>query len=117
MGGYATARGYDEYIANTDNALVLNAELRMPPTAVASRLGFSGIDDALVFNAFVDFGLGANRHPLDGEPSSQRLLGIGAGLRYTVSQYLTLRGDYGCALEDAPDGKSGRFHLGAMVSY
>lgn len=111
LGGYDTVRGYQERDFLSDNALCANAELRAPKISFFRR-------DALVFLAFSDFGYGANFDSELGSQKSQYLWSAGAGLRYQIAPYFSVRADYGMQIHHI-FGKSslGRFHLGGSLSY
>jgi len=122
FGGYDTIRGYDTRVANGDDGYIISTELRTPPMGL---LKFSHINkvkdvpDRLQFLYFLDYGRAINRDPQQGELRSTQLLGTGAGLRYSIASYLTVRSDYGWQLLDAETSRrvASRWQLGAVLSY
>lgn len=118
IGGFGTVRGYDERIINADQAFLASAELRSPTFAPLRAMGVKKANDQLQFLAFVDYGIAGNKHLLPDERSSQQLLSVGPGLRYSVNDWLTLRLDYGFALKSSDTGSDdSRIHLSATISY
>jgi len=120
LGGYATVRGYDEREANGDEGFLLSTEVATPPVSLANLVGLKKVKDQLQFLAFVDYG-GTNLHqvtPADVNPTTN-LLGIGPGLRYAITPYLSLRFDYGFQMIDTgfDNRHNSRAHLGVLVSY
>ena len=115
FGGYDSIRGYDTRVLNSDIGLIFSNELRTPPM---SLLG-SKAGDKFQLLAFADYGLAKNKRPLPGERSSRELLGVGPGLRYTISTHLSVRADYGWQLHnvEADRRAASRWHLGAVLSY
>jgi hemolysin activation/secretion protein len=114
LGGYNTVRGYNERVFNVDNVFCANLEIRTPPVSLFKRA-----KNSLLFLAFLDYGIGHYLHPMEGQPGTQYLLGIGPGVRYNIEQYLSLRADYGFALKhiEGISKKLGEFHLGGVLSY
>jgi len=68
---------------------------------------------------FWDYGAGFNHTLLVGEPDETPLSSLGAGLRYTINTYVSVRFDYGFQLLstvfDSDHGS--RSDLGVVVSY
>ncbi|OGN65117.1 MAG: hypothetical protein A3E80_00920 [Chlamydiae bacterium RIFCSPHIGHO2_12_FULL_49_9] len=113
LGGYDTVRGYDERVYNSDSAVCVNLEIRSPPRHFSSTR-----KDALTILAFFDYGFGHNRDMGDGVPSSQYLMGVGPGIRYTYSPFVSARIDYGFNLHSVfGDSHSGRVHVGITAGY
>ncbi|MBX7067444.1 MAG: BamA/TamA family outer membrane protein [Parachlamydiales bacterium] len=114
LGGYDTVRGYDERELNVDNALCANLELGASPIEF-QKWG----KHRLKFLAFIDYGLGNNVSRLKNEPFTRYLLGVGGGLRYTISEYFSSRLDYGFKLHKLPFGDTslGKLHVGMILSY
>lgn len=119
LGGYDTIRGYDTRVVNADQGFILSNELRTPPLSLLPRLGLKKVQDKLQFLSFFDYGSGRIRDPLVGEPSETILAGIGMGLRYAVSSYLSFRMDYGWQLHNAEVARqyASRSHIGLVLSY
>jgi hemolysin activation/secretion protein len=120
LGGYETVRGYDEREANGDNGFLLSTEVATPPVSIAQLFHNDDIKDQLQFFGFVDYG-GTSLHQVtdsDSNPDTN-LLGVGPGLRYVITPYLSLRFDYGFQLINTGfgTGKHGRGDIGVLVSY
>ncbi|NDE85435.1 MAG: ShlB/FhaC/HecB family hemolysin secretion/activation protein, partial [Verrucomicrobia bacterium] len=118
LGGYNTVRGYDERVANGDNAWVVNVEFRTPPGSIAKIFGNQEIDDRLQFLAFWDYGFVGFSNPSPGQTSTY-LMGIGPGLRYSIDRYVSVQFDWGFQLKQAPPGSKAndRAELSATISY
>ena len=67
----------------------------------------------------MDCGIAINKRRLAGEDYQKTLLGIGPGVRYGISPYLSFRVDYGWQLVNAEVTRRvpSRWHLGLIVSY
>lgn len=121
FGGYDTVRGYDTRVYNADSGYLITAELRAPSLPALSALpALERVADRWQLLGFVDYGAGRNHLRLPGEASQTRLLGAGPGLRYTISQYLSLRADYGWQLLDEAEAArryASRSHIGLVVRY
>lgn len=120
LGGYATVRGYDEREANGDNGFLVSTEVATPPVSLTQFFGKNGLKDQLEFLGFVDYG-GVSQHqstPSTFNPNSN-LLGVGPGLRYVISPYVSVRFDYGFQLIDTgfDNRHNSRAHIGVLVSY
>jgi outer membrane protein assembly factor BamA len=138
-GGLYTVRGYDESIAAGDTLLVFSAEYRfhLPrvfeidpdpwkhqifgrPFRVARQEVYSRPDWDLILRGFVDVGHVIVEDPVAsiGE-KNQTLVGTGVGVELQVLRNLTVRCDYGIALEDAGPDKAGnqRIHFVATILY
>ncbi len=120
LGGYETVRGYEEREVNGDNGYLLSSELATPPVSIFEALGLPKIKDQLQFIGFIDYG-GTSLHdetPADINPNTN-LLGVGPGLRYVITPYLSFRFDYGWQLIQTGFGDSehSRGHVGVVVSY
>jgi hemolysin activation/secretion protein len=128
LGGYATARGYEERESNTDQGWFLSNELRSPPFSVGSLLKKK---DRMQLLAFWDYGVGENKDLGQDEDPHILFHSVGCGLRYTVNRYFSLRFDYGWQLADSgqdrtpstgpgDDGRRrqrSRAHIGAVASF
>ena len=135
MGGYATARGYEEREGNGDQGYLISNELRTPPFSV---LGFlskedpdaqtsilhparktAPLEEKIQLLAFWDYGQVSNVELLSGEDAHIVFSSVGVGIRYSLSRHLALRFDYGWQLMDtglgSPDNSRG--HLGVTATY
>ena len=124
IGGYSTVRGYEEREANGDKGFSVTAELRTPSLKVLGRSPKTKLDDQLQFLVFYDYGQVEDVNPSAAEQDQRRdLESVGAGLRYTMSRYLSLRLDYayrivGSGVKDATGEDTGsRVHIGLTLSY
>ena len=119
VGGYNTVRGYDEREANGDEGYLFSTELRIPPISPGSLLGLSNAGDQFQILGFWDYGVAENRILLLGEDPSVILSGVGPGMRYSISPYLSLRADYGYQLKDSGNNlrHNSRWHVGIVLSY
>lgn len=117
LGGYSTVRGYAERVVNGDNAFCGNLEIKSPEFRVAG-LWFPAFNDSLSFLGFVDGGYAWFNEEVKDTPIDQALLGVGPGVRYSVSSYFTSRLDVGFPLLDvAKDSGNPRLHFNAILSY
>ena len=120
FGGYDSIRGYDTRVVNSDLGVIVSNELRTPPVSLLGLAGVKSASDKLQLLVFADYGLAKNKDLLPGEKARTRLLGVGPGLRYTISSHLSVRADYGCQLiNDSDLGRksASRWHLGVVLSY
>lgn len=121
FGGFDSIRGYDTRVFNSDSGFIVTAEIRSPGLRGLSALpAVEGFPDKWQMLAFVDYGAGRNHLRLPGERAETKLLGVGPGLRYTVSSHVSFRADYGWQLLDqAETGRlyASRSHLGLVVRY
>lgn len=118
MGGYNTVRGYDERVANGDNAWVMNLEFWTPPGSVFKTFGNQEVEDRLQFLAFWDYGSVGYADSLPGQVQYW-LMSVGPGLRYNIDRYVSVQFDWGFQLHQAPPGtKAGnRAELSATIAY
>jgi hemolysin activation/secretion protein len=98
LGGFSTVRGYEERIFNSDDSLVVNAELHTPSISLLRSLGRKRGKDRLYFLIFADYAHGWNYGSSFNAARTASLSGVGPGLRYHIGDYLTLRFDYGFKL-------------------
>jgi len=119
FGGYDTVRGYDEREVNTDEGYVFSTELRSPPISLGEMFDCAAFQDQLQFLAFWDTGSAYNHSPLAGETSQIGLSSVGAGVRYTINSYVSVRFDYGFQLVNTgfDNDQGSRSDLGVMISY
>jgi len=120
LGGYDTVRGYEEREVNGDDGFLVSTEVATPPVSLAQLVGCSVVKDQLQFLGFVDYG-GTSLHqatPSDVNPNTN-LLGVGPGVRYAITPYLSFRFDYGFQMIDTGfgNGEHSRAHIGVVVSY
>jgi hemolysin activation/secretion protein len=119
FGGYDTIRGYDDREVNADEGYIFTTELRSPPISFGQLLGVSAWQDQLQLLAFWHTGSANNYRLLPGETSETDLSSIGAGLRYTVGSYVSVRLDYGFQLTHTgfDQDHGSRSDLGIVISY
>ncbi|UBF26129.1 ShlB/FhaC/HecB family hemolysin secretion/activation protein [Kovacikia minuta CCNUW1] len=98
LGGQDSVRGYRQDALLTDDGAFASAEVRIP------ILRLPQIEGLLQFVPFVDFGTGWN---LSGrsDPDPQTLVSVGMGLRFQISDRLTVRLDWGIPLISFPGEK------------
>lgn len=118
LGGYNTVRGYDERVANGDNAWVFNVEFWTPPGSIFNLFDNHAVEDRLQFLVFWDYGCVGFEQPLPGQGSTW-LMSVGPGLRYNIDRYLTVQLDWGFQLHQAPPGTKGgnRAELSVTAAY
>jgi len=126
LGGYATARGYEEREANEDQRWLISNELRSQPFSLLKFFGKSNWDDHLQILGFWDYGVGEPKHIVQNEPRHVTFNSVGPGVRYNISRYFSLRFDYGWQLTSTgldidPVTKrrfqDSRGHIGVQVSF
>jgi hemolysin activation/secretion protein len=120
FGGYNTIRGYEEREVNTDEGYIITTELRSPTFSLSEITGLKlGVSDQFQILAFWDYGSASNHTPLRGEVDSIELSSIGAGLRFSLGTYASVRFDYGFQLtRSSIDLQYGsRANIGVVVSY
>ncbi|MCE9608251.1 MAG: ShlB/FhaC/HecB family hemolysin secretion/activation protein [Planctomycetia bacterium] len=111
FGGYDSIRGYDQRVFNGDIGYFTNLELGPQPWIIGTTR------DRKVLRAFtfLDYGGGYVRNPVPGEVASQVLASTGAGARFSCSDRLTLRFDYGWGLSNVVGATTNqRAHLGVV---
>ncbi|MBL7134285.1 MAG: ShlB/FhaC/HecB family hemolysin secretion/activation protein [Phycisphaerae bacterium] len=119
LGGYATVRGFDEREVNADNGVMVSVELRSPELDLGNIAGRPELKNHLQFLGFWDYGHARNISEHGGEDKTSTLQSVGLGLRYRLSNHVTLRCDYGFRLTN-PDtffNDQGRLHFGLVVRY
>jgi hemolysin activation/secretion protein len=119
LGGYDTVRGYDEREATGDSGFYVSSELATPPISLGNLVGLAQATDRCQFLGFVDYG-GTTLHnpgPADTNPNTN-LLGIGPGVRYDITPYVSFRFDYGFQLiKTGFDSRyDSRGHIGLVMS-
>jgi hemolysin activation/secretion protein len=120
LGGYETVRGYEEREVNGDDGFLISTEVATPPVSIGDFLGIPQIKDQLQFLGFVDYGGTTLHHvtPSDINPDTN-LLGVGPGVRYAITPYLSVRFDYGFQLIKTGfgNGEHSRGNIGVVISY
>jgi hemolysin activation/secretion protein len=91
LGGDATVRGYEPYAAQGDRGWNLQTELRAPVVkwSVAALQPFVFFDAGHVWNRIAEAG----------EVNNASLASIGAGFRFQVGRFVSVRGTYGFPLK------------------
>jgi len=119
LGGATTVRGYDETLANGDRGWLGSLELYSPPLSLLSRIRPGAPEDELKLLAFFDAGGVSNIDLLPGEDDYIGISGIGAGLRYRVNTWVSVRFDYAWSLQGVAgvDVDSSRGYISVSVSY
>jgi hemolysin activation/secretion protein len=117
LGGYSTVRGYEERVVNGDNAICGNFEIKSPEVAVVG-LWQPKVGDSLCLLGFLDAGYAWFHEAVADTPISQALIGVGPGLRYSISNYFTSRLDLGFPLKSVEkDSGKPQIHFNAILSY
>ena len=118
LGGYNTVRGYDERVANGDNAWVVNVEFRTPPGSIAKIFDNQEIEDRIQFLGFFDYGFVGFNNAQPGQNSTY-LMGVGPGLRYNIDRFLSVQFDWGFQLMKTPPGSKvgNRAELSVTAAY
>lgn len=118
LGGATTIRGFESFAVSGDQGYILGAELRAPPTGLLHQLGWPDTDRFQPL-LFVETGrVWSRTEPTTGR-SSTPLSSAGAGIRYVIDRYLSLRFDLGVQLNDPPDGstRGTRSHIALIASW
>ncbi len=119
LGGYATVRGFDEREVNSDMGVIFSVELRSPELDLGSIPGTRNLRNRLQFLTFWDYGHARNISRYTFEDKTSTLQSVGVGLRYRLSNQVSLRCDYGFRITE-PDtffNDQGRLHFGLVVRY
>jgi hemolysin activation/secretion protein len=125
LGGFSAVRGYEEDAAYGDEGYLLKQELRLPPFSLSAcfmpKFGENLYGDQLQFLVFHDYGVAHTAHLTPGNPQDITLESAGVGFRYTFTQYLAVRFDYGWQLHDpgadVVDPINQRAHFSLVFSY
>ncbi len=115
LGGYDTVRGYDERTYNSDAGGCLNVELRTPSFNPLKKPA-----SGLTFLLFFDYGRGWNFHTSEKSKKNDWLAGIGPGVRFALSSYLSMRFDYGFPLHHVngtTQRDKGKVHVSVIGSF
>jgi hemolysin activation/secretion protein len=122
LGGIDSVRGYpaSDYLA--DNALNTSAEILIPAFFIPQDWKIPYAEDTLKNQTtalgFVDYGWGMRRGALPTEKGKINLLGIGAGVRFSLFNQALLRLEWGFpvgANNPETEGGRGRFHFAVDV--
>ena len=118
LGGATTIRGFESFAASGDQGYILGAELRAPPSGLLHQLGWPDTDRFQPL-LFVESGRVWSRTEQTNGRSSTPLSSVGAGIRYAIDRYLSLRFDFGVQLNDPPDGspRGTRSHISLIASW
>ena len=109
LGGFETLRGFDERASNADQGWIANIEFG-PKTL---RWGCEDDPRTLRPYTFMDLGNGYLSDPLPGEDAYTFVASTGVGFRYTMSDRLSARFDWGYGFEDFGSGsRNNRLHFG-----
>ena len=95
LGGQDTVRGYRQDLLLSDNGALFSTEVRIPVLRVPQVKG------VLQVVPFLDAGTGWNNgstNPSSTNPNPNTLVGVGVGLLWRQSDYLTARLDWGIPL-------------------
>jgi hemolysin activation/secretion protein len=119
VGGYSTVRGYDERIINGDNAFLSTVELRSMPFGFTPT-SCPNAKHTCEILGFFDYGIAINhKTPLD-DPTSEFLMSIGPGVRYSIGTFVFVRFDWGYQLHHLPpeiEARHSKYHFSAIMSY
>jgi len=117
LGGSFTVRGYEERMAAGAEGFLISNELRAPAFSVGKLFDKTAKDQLQVLG-FFDYGQTSNRVLLANEDPHVLLKSAGAGLRYQVSRFLSVRFDYGWQIDDPLPGLGkSRGHVSASYSF
>lgn len=118
LGGYSTVRGYQERVVGGDNSICGNLEVRTPKISPVG-IWVPKFEDNLTVLAFVDSGYAWFNDDVATRPTHEGLVGVGSGLRYSVSSYFTSRLDVGFPLMKVQkdESKKPHVHFNAILSY
>jgi len=137
IGGLYSVRGYDESIASGDTALIFTAEYRFhvpralrPSQEPGSLFGdtfkwrpqyvFGRPDWDLMLRGFVDIGANYHSDEIEAFENNEVLLGTGVGAELTIKRNISLRLDWGIALnnvEDEANSGDNRLHFVGTLLY
>lgn len=107
-GGESRGRGYDAGVIAGDSGRYYSLELWAPPVAGGWR-----------FLGFLDGGRVSVEDPVAGQNRTESIASAGAGLRWSYGQHLSLRADYGKAMQAAGANPKGHqmVHFNVMLRY
>lgn len=101
-GGVDSVRGYDPRVANGSQGVLFSTELRstsLHPLRDYTDLGIADDAQALIF---WDYGAVSYKNLQPNLPKSTTLASAGVGARYSITNYLDARFDYGWQLRKLP---------------
>lgn len=125
LGGYYATRGYTLSDGSVDAGFVLRNELRTPALALLTAPGADnpavrGLADAASPYLFLDIAYGHN-YGLGGTPAGDdpdtTLVGVGAGLDYTLGRHLQAALVAGIALTDGPLTSAGDITIQGRIVF
>ncbi|MEI9962936.1 MAG: ShlB/FhaC/HecB family hemolysin secretion/activation protein [Limisphaerales bacterium] len=125
VGGFSSARGYDERTATGDDGWLVQNELRTPEFVLGNITGKENAKDWVQGLIFVDAGGVFQLHPVNGQSPDEQLLSVGIGARYQAADNFRFRIDYGYQLKRSyladPNNllnqPHGQFDIGLELSY
>jgi hemolysin activation/secretion protein len=109
LGGADSVRGFEENSVSGDRALLSRLELLSPDLGGKTDLE----NDFWRFVVFADAGAVRRNDPLPGESDGSDLLSVGGGVRYGLTECMSLSIDYGWIVDEVNTGESsgdGRLH-------
>ncbi|MCW2249060.1 hemolysin activation/secretion protein [Azospirillum fermentarium] len=122
IGGLYATRGYTLNDGCVDTGFVLRNEVRLPSFAALGRLGAVGggpVEDAVSPFVFLDASHGHNYNfgalKGIGERADTTLVGLGAGVDYTLGQSLQAGVNAGVALTNGPETSRGTLTAQARI--
>jgi len=113
LGGMDSLRGYRALVAGGTDGVNLSNDLRAP---ALHPLRTAGIDDALQFDAFFDWGHVWQVHRAPTDPAPIDLASFGVGARYTAGRHLDARVELGVPLERLQPGATLHAFAGVTVT-
>ncbi len=118
IGGFDTVRGYEEWQISADTALLGTIEIRSPRLPLIKHWCRS-CNDSIQFLAFFDNGWGSNHKAPAPTFKANYIAGVGPGIRYNYSEYLTARLDVGYKLQKKRyyGGGPAMIHFSVVGSY
>ncbi|MEO1584340.1 MAG: hypothetical protein AAFR96_07200 [Planctomycetota bacterium] len=134
VGGAYSVRGYPESATAGDTVFIATAEYRVHVPALLGRTSgtpsggfrwrpdrpYGSVDWDLVLAGFVDYGQTINTDPEAGE-FDETLIGAGFGAGIDIRRNLSVRADWGFALEDLDSGRASsgdsEVHFVATLAY
>lgn len=118
-GGYDTVRGFEQRIARADEGFWGTIELYTPEISVGRIFDWENETDSLRLLTFFDSATLSNVDRLPDEPNQVEMQSVGAGFRWSYSDWFRLRFDYGYPVttQNIEVDESGRFHIGATANF
>ncbi len=120
LGGFDTVRGYPEGSFLGDYGFQGSLELRVPPYFVPKDWKWPrseiALRDSIRGVCFVDFGKAFVSSPFEIEEKSERLVGVGGGIRVSISRNVQARVDWGVPVAGrSSEGKAARIYFSLQV--